>query len=61
MQTKKAQSLRAKWGNNPCDHPDFDKEYDFGAQTGDYVCTQCGEEFTEAEKNEIIAQRERDK
>jgi|GEM_PF-613449 len=43
MQTTKAEELRKKWGNKPCDHPNLEKEYFLGAATGDYVCTQCGE------------------
>jgi hypothetical protein len=45
MQAKDANRLRQKWGDKPCTHPKFDKEYDLGAQTGDYVCTTCGEAF----------------
>ena len=43
MQSKKAAQLRKDWGNQPCDHPNIEKEYYLGAQTGDYVCTSCGE------------------
>jgi uncharacterized protein with PIN domain len=42
MQTDKARKLREQWGNKPCDHESVVKEYDRGAATGDYVCTQCG-------------------
>ena len=45
MQFDKANDLRKDWreaGNKPCDHPDTDKEYYLGAQTGDYICTTCG-------------------
>jgi len=43
MQMKKAMELRVKWGSKPCDHRNLDKEYELGAATGDYVCTQCGQ------------------
>lgn len=42
MQIKKAEELREKWGNKPCDHPSLEKEHALGSATGDYVCTQCG-------------------
>ena len=29
-------------GNPPCEHPDCEREYSLGTQTGDYACTQCG-------------------
>jgi hypothetical protein len=54
MQAKEARELRRQWGKAPCDHPEFDKEYDLGANTGDYVCTRCGKAFTEEEKDKIV-------
>lgn len=49
MQSSDARRLRERWGNKPCDHPNFDKEYNLGADTGDMVCTQCGEVFSKSE------------
>jgi hypothetical protein len=46
MQARKAAQLQAAWakkGNPPCEHPNLDKEYTLGADTGDVVCTTCGE------------------
>lgn len=43
MQLKRALELKKEWGDKPCDHPQLVKEYFQGAQTGDYVCTQCGQ------------------
>jgi len=46
MQMEKAARLRRLWkakGNPPCTHSHLDKEYYLGADTGDYVCTTCGE------------------
>ncbi|GAB4073247.1 hypothetical protein GCM10028778_08060 [Barrientosiimonas marina] len=43
MQMEKAEEIRKEWGNKPCEHPTITKEYYLGAQTGDYVCTQCGQ------------------
>ena len=48
----KAIKLRERWvakGNPPCDHPHLDEECYSGAQTGDYVCTTCGECFASCE------------
>lgn len=49
MQAERAARLRASWGDRPCNHPSFDKEYMLSAQTGDYICEQCGREFTRDE------------
>jgi len=49
MQADKARDLREKWaakGNPPCNHPELDKEYYLGADSGDQVCTICGKNFT---------------
>ncbi len=43
MQDTKAAELRKNWGDEPCDHPHLEKEYHLGMDTGDYVCTTCGE------------------
>ncbi|MER7507096.1 hypothetical protein ABTX82_01905 [Streptomyces lavendulae] len=48
MQMDDAIRLRREWaakGNPPCDHPETDKEYDRGGDTGDRVCTTCGRCF----------------
>jgi hypothetical protein len=57
MQRKRANALKEEWGDKPCDHPAFAKEYDLGARTGNYVCTQCGAVFTFRERAEILAAR----
>lgn len=49
MQIDKAIKLRSKWGDKPCSHPKFAVEYYLGSQTGDYICTTCGREFTKEE------------
>ncbi len=58
MQHEKAQRLKAANNGAHCDHPAFDKEYMNGMDTGDYVCTSCGEDFTRAEVHRIEAGRE---
>lgn len=65
MDIKVAKSLREKWGDKPCEHLSFEKETQgqvllggyVEQKTGDYVCTQCGECFTEKEKKEIESKR----
>lgn len=52
MQMKKAEQLRERWknkGNPTCDHPDLEKEYIQGYDTGSMVCTTCGESFYSSE------------
>ncbi len=56
MQMEKAKQLREEWGGKPCDHPDLEKEYYLGAQTEDFVCTQCGEAFHRSELDIINGQ-----
>ena len=58
MQLHKAQSLREQWGDKPCEHPNFEKEYYLGAQTMDYICTTCGQSFDRNEVQKITNQRE---
>lgn len=46
MQAKKGTQLRKEWaekGGPPCEHSVLDKEYYLGADTGDVICTTCGE------------------
>jgi hypothetical protein len=46
VQYNEAAELRRKWkekGNTLCTHPDIEREYYLGSDTGDYVCTTCGE------------------
>lgn len=49
MQAAKAARLRMLWGDKPCDHPELQKEYELSGQTGDFVCSTCGKEFTREE------------
>lgn len=57
MQKKRASVLRHEWGDKPCTHPEFSKEYDLGKRTGNYVCSQCGATFSFREKAELVAGR----
>jgi hypothetical protein len=57
MQKKRAKELQAAWGDKPCNHPAFAKEYDLGERTGSYVCTQCGAILSFREKTEITTAR----
>lgn len=53
MEYLKAEELKKQWGNKPCNHPDFEKVFYAGAFLINYACTQCGTDFTIAEKLEI--------
>jgi hypothetical protein len=53
MEYYAAQKVKDSWGKKPCDHPHLEKEYYVGAFLINYVCTQCGKEFTIAQKFEL--------
>lgn len=58
MKQKQAQTLREAWGDRPCSHPAFSREYDqAGERTGNYFCTQCGANVSFRERAELLAQR----
>ena len=57
MQRKRAAELQKAWGDKPCTHPAFAKEYDLGERTGNFICTQCGRIVSFREKAEILAAR----
>jgi hypothetical protein len=52
-----AQKLKDSWGDKPCDHPCIEKEFYVGAFLINYVCTQCGKEFTISQKLEIESRK----
>ena len=52
-----AQKAKEAWGIKPCDHPNIEREYYAGAFLTNYICTQCGREFTIAQKLEIDEER----
>jgi hypothetical protein len=54
-----AQKLMESWGEKPCDHPRLEKEYYTGAFLTNYVCIQCGKEFTIPQKLEMAEARKR--
>jgi hypothetical protein len=58
MKRKRALQLQQEWGDRPCPHPEFAKEYDHGVRTGKFVCTQCGAILTGRDKAEIRISRE---
>lgn len=58
MKRKRALELQQAWGEKPCDHPTFAKEYDQGERTGNFVCTQCGAILSARQKIEIVRVRE---
>lgn len=48
-----AQKVKYSWGKKLCDHPHIEAEYYVGAFLTNYVCTQCGQEFTIPQKLEM--------
>ena len=52
-----AQKVKKAWGDKPCDHPHIEREYYSGAFLTNYICVQCGKEFTIAQKLEIDEER----
>ncbi len=59
MEYNLAQKLKEDWGKKPCDHPHFEKVYYTGAFLVNYACTQCGADFTIAQKLEIEEARKK--
>jgi hypothetical protein len=59
MEYLEAIRVKAEWGDKPCDHPHLEKEYYTGAFLTNYICTQCGQEFTIAQKMEMYQLRRR--
>lgn len=53
IQYIEAQQLRKNWGNKPCEHKDWLKEYYNGTSTGDYICSQCGKAVYETKLEDI--------
>jgi len=60
MNPDQAQLLRDRWGNKPCDHPGFVREYDKGMQ-GDFICTQCGRESLTDSPSGVIGEKRKEK
>ena len=54
-----AQKLKEAWGDKPCSHPGLEKEYYSGAFLTNYVCFQCGMEFTISQKLEIDEEKKK--
>ena len=54
-----AQKLKDSWNKKPCDHPHLEKEYYVGAFLINWICTQCGQEFTIAQKFEMDEERKK--
>ena len=61
MKEKQAQALRDAWGDKPCAHPAFAREYDLaGQRTGNYFCTECGAAISFRERARLMAERRGD-
>ena len=56
MQHDRANKIRRKWeedGHQPCGHGRYEREYFLGADTGDYVCLDCGASWQRGTKPPI--------
>lgn len=52
VQFSEANRIEQAWidrGRPYCDHPDVDKEYGLGMDSGDRRCLNCGDTFTRSE------------
>lgn len=61
MEYNNSLKLKEEWGDKPCEHPHFEKIKYVGAFLIVYGCTQCGKEFTIAQKLEIEESRKTSK
>ena len=52
MEYEEAKALKESWGDKPCNHPSYTDKYLFGSKTGDFVCEQCGQFFTQRQKDQ---------
>jgi hypothetical protein len=57
MEYYNIQKIKDDWGDKTCDHPHLEKIYYTGAFLTVYGCTQCGMEFTVAQKLEMDLER----
>lgn len=59
MEYYQAQKLKEDWGKKPCDHPNLEKLYYTSAFLINYSCTQCGADFSIAQKLEMDKMRKK--
>ncbi len=59
MEYNTLQNLKDTWGKKPCQHPHLEKVFYTGAFLITYACTQCGAEFTIAQKMEMDEKRKK--
>jgi hypothetical protein len=53
-----------QWTKKPedCDHSaGFNKERYLGAQTGDFICRGCGQDFSPAERQAILDKQQEER
>ena len=56
MQERHARQLRQEWTDKPCAHPAFDR-LELGRIQDGYVCLRCGQEFTQPQRDNLLARR----
>jgi hypothetical protein len=57
MEYSDALKVKESWGDKHCDHPHIEKEVYNGTFLTNYICTQCGKEFTISQKLQIDLDR----
>ena len=57
MEFYETQKLKENWGDKPCDHPQVEKIFYYGAFLTVYGCVQCGAEISIAQKLEMDRER----
>jgi hypothetical protein len=53
VQIAEVRRIREAWkakGDPPCEHPNIDKEYGLGLDTGDFACLVCGRTWQRGSK-----------
>lgn len=56
MQERQARQLRQVWGDKACEHSAFD-HLTLGNIHDGYICIRCGHEFTQEQRDQLIARR----
>jgi len=56
MQERQARQLRQGWGDKECAHLAFD-HLTLGNIHDGYLCIRCGQEFTQAQRDQLLARR----
>ncbi len=62
VQLDDAHRIYRQWveaGRPPCDHDNVEREYHLSSNTGDWVCMNCGENFSRQQVDALRAKRQK--